>query len=93
MSTTVFARGMAFEDRCREAAELGITGFDLVGPQQWPILKKYGITPTMYPSIPGREPFENSTPPSSCPKVGANYHDFVTADVRVSGLKFEAIIR
>ena len=49
----VFPRGMSMEDRCREAAELGITGFDLIGPQQWPILKKYGITPTMYPGGPG----------------------------------------
>jgi hydroxypyruvate isomerase len=49
----VFPRGMAFEDRCKEAVALGITGFDLVGPAQWPMLKKYGLTPTMYPGGPG----------------------------------------
>jgi hydroxypyruvate isomerase len=49
----VFPRGMDFEERCKEAVALGITGFDLVGPQQWPILKKYGIVPTMYPGGPG----------------------------------------
>ena len=49
----VFPRGMSMEDRCREAAGLGITGYDLVGPKDWPILKKYGITPTMYPGGPG----------------------------------------
>src|SRR6266540_6613903 len=46
-------RGMPFEDACREAAKLGIEGFDLRGPQDWPTLKKYGLIPTMYPSGPG----------------------------------------
>jgi hydroxypyruvate isomerase len=45
----VFGRGMSMDDCCREAARLGIKGFDLVGPQDWPTLKKYGLTPTMYP--------------------------------------------
>src|SRR5437667_11197890 len=49
----VFGRGMSLEDSCREAAKLGITGFDLIGPQDWPTLKKYGLTPTMYPPGPG----------------------------------------
>jgi hydroxypyruvate isomerase len=46
-------RQMSFDDQCRTAAELGITGFDLIGPNQWPTLKKYGLTPTMYPGGPG----------------------------------------
>jgi hydroxypyruvate isomerase len=42
-------RGMTvFEDMCREAARLGIKGFDLIGPADWPTLKKYGLVPTMY---------------------------------------------
>ena len=45
----VFARGMSFEDTCREAARLGIVGYDLRGPADWPTLKKYGLIPTMYP--------------------------------------------
>src|SRR5207248_6698113 len=49
----VFGRAMSLEDSCREAAKLGITGFDLIGPQDWPTLKKYGLTPTMYPPGPG----------------------------------------
>jgi hydroxypyruvate isomerase len=50
----VFARsGLSFEDQCREAAKLGIAGFDLRGPADWPILKKYGLTPSMYPGGPG----------------------------------------
>jgi hydroxypyruvate isomerase len=46
-------RQMSFDDQCKAAAELGITGYDLVGPDRWPILKKYGLTPTMYPGGPG----------------------------------------
>jgi len=43
-------RGMPFEDQCREAARLGAKGFDLVGPDRFPILKKYGLVPSMVPS-------------------------------------------
>jgi hydroxypyruvate isomerase len=48
---------MPFEDRCREAARLGCVGFDLVGPKDWPTLKKYGLIPTMAP--PGGVTFED----------------------------------
>ena len=43
----VFDSNMPFEDTCREAARLGCKGFDLVPAQNWPILKKYGLIPTM----------------------------------------------
>src|SRR5262245_26629564 len=46
-------RGMPFEDMCRESARLGIKGFDLIGPADWPMLKKYGLVPSMYPGGPG----------------------------------------
>src|SRR5678809_1110256 len=49
----VFARNMSLEDCCREAARLGCKGFDLIGPDDWPTLKKYGLVPSMYPSGPG----------------------------------------
>jgi len=49
----VFARGTSLEDCCREAARLGIQGFDLIGPADWPTLRKYGLTPSMYPEGPG----------------------------------------
>src|SRR5271155_3582548 len=49
----VFARAMSFEDTCREAARMGCKGYDLIGPQDWPMLKKYGLLPTMYPPGPG----------------------------------------
>ena len=44
----VFGRGASLEDSCREAARLGIKGFDLIGPNDWPTLKKYGLVPSMY---------------------------------------------
>jgi hydroxypyruvate isomerase len=40
---------MSMDDMCREAANLGIYGFDLVKPEDWSILKKYGLVPTMMP--------------------------------------------
>jgi hydroxypyruvate isomerase len=49
----VFARGTSLEDGCKLAASLGIVGYDLRGPADWPTLKKYGLTPTMYPGGPG----------------------------------------
>src|SRR5580765_8496279 len=49
----VFARDMSMENCCREAARLGIRGFDLIGPADWPLLKKYGLVPSMYPLGPG----------------------------------------
>jgi hydroxypyruvate isomerase len=49
----VFQRGMSLEDTCKIAADLGIVGYDLIGPADWPTLKKYGLIPTMYPPGPG----------------------------------------
>src|ERR1035441_5511065 len=49
----VFAPGTSLEDGCKLAASLGIVGYDLKGPVDWPTLKKYGLIPTMYPPGPG----------------------------------------
>jgi hydroxypyruvate isomerase len=49
----VFGRGMSLEDSCREAARLGCKGYDLIGPADWPTLKKFGLIPAMYPPGPG----------------------------------------
>jgi len=42
---------LTFDDMCREAARLGYRGFDLVGPQDWPTLKKHGLVCTMAPAM------------------------------------------
>jgi hydroxypyruvate isomerase len=53
VTRSVFGRGMNFEDTCRAAAQAGVKGYDLIGPNDWPMLKKYGLIPTMYPPGPG----------------------------------------
>src|ERR1700734_1730038 len=47
------------DDLCRAAADLGITGMDLVAPADWPVCRKYGITPAMVQGavIGGPNPF------------------------------------
>ncbi|MCD6339592.1 MAG: TIM barrel protein [Verrucomicrobia bacterium] len=40
---------LSLEEMCREAARLGAQGIDLVGPDAFPTLKKYGLTPSMVP--------------------------------------------
>jgi hydroxypyruvate isomerase len=42
---------LTFDDMCREAARLGYHGFDLVGPSDWPTLKKHGLVCTMAPAM------------------------------------------
>ncbi|OKS85574.1 hydroxypyruvate isomerase family protein [Mucilaginibacter polytrichastri] len=31
------------DDLCKNAKEIGLKGIDLVGPKEWPVLKKYGL--------------------------------------------------
>ncbi|MDQ6705242.1 MAG: TIM barrel protein [Acidobacteriota bacterium] len=45
--SSVFKKGTPFEEQCRLAAELGFQGFDLQTPEQWPVLKKYGLVSAM----------------------------------------------
>jgi hydroxypyruvate isomerase len=33
-----------FEDLCKSAKEIGISSIELTGPEEWPILKKHGLT-------------------------------------------------
>lgn len=42
-------KGMSLEDAAREAARLGLKGLDLIGSNDWPVLKKYGLIATMAP--------------------------------------------
>jgi hydroxypyruvate isomerase len=39
------------DDLCRAAAGMGITGMDLVAPEDWPVCRKYGITPCMVQGV------------------------------------------
>ncbi len=38
---------MTLDEMCAAAADLGIEGFDLVSPKDFPTLKKYGLVPSM----------------------------------------------
>ena len=44
---TNFDPKMSLDDICREASRRGVVGMDLVGAQDWPTLRKYGMLPTM----------------------------------------------
>ncbi len=35
------------EDLCKAASGIGLTSIELVGPEEWPVLKKYGLTSAM----------------------------------------------
>jgi len=45
--TRSFGRGLPVEDMCRHAARLGAVGFDFFPVAQWPVLKKFGLIPTI----------------------------------------------
>src|ERR1039457_3333305 len=38
---------IAMDDLCRQAAELGLSGLDLVDEKDWPTCKKYGLVPAI----------------------------------------------
>jgi len=77
--------GLSFEDQCREAAKRGIEGFDLRGKADWEILKKYGITPSMYPGGPGGTipigPSHKDTHADLIPKMHAAIDEAAAAGV------------
>jgi len=66
---------MPLEDMCREAARLGVYGFDLIGVQDWPTLRKYGLIPTMGPT--GGVSFENGL-------IRKELHESLEKSVRVT---------
>jgi len=65
---------MTMDECCKLAAELGVKGFDLIGPADWPTLKKYGLVPTMVPSASGIRDGINRK----------EFHDKIEAGVRQS---------
>src|SRR3970040_1286207 len=44
---------LTFDDMCREAARLGVYGFDLIDPADWPTLRKHGLEPLLAGAGPG----------------------------------------
>jgi hydroxypyruvate isomerase len=43
---------MSLEELCAAAKRMGLVGIDLIGPKDFPTLKKYGLVSTMVPSNP-----------------------------------------
>lgn len=39
--------GIAFEDLCKAAVNIGLASVELTGVEEWPVLKKYGLTAAM----------------------------------------------
>src|ERR1700675_2318993 len=52
----VFPRGRSLEENARDAARMGAKGYDLIGPKDWPTLKKYRLIPAMVPGFGGTIP-------------------------------------
>ncbi len=40
-------KDMSMDDLCRNAVEMGMVAIDLVKPEEWPIVQKYGLVPSM----------------------------------------------
>ena len=38
---------ISLDDLCRNGAEMGLAGIDLVKPDEWPTVRKYGLVPSM----------------------------------------------
>ncbi len=40
---------MSLDELCKQGAELGLSGIDLIGHEEWPTARKYGLVPSMTP--------------------------------------------
>ena len=40
-------KDMSLDDLCRNGAEMGLSGIDLLGHDDWPTVQKYGLVPAM----------------------------------------------
>src|SRR5690348_3732589 len=40
-------KGMSIDDLCRNGVEMGLSAIDLVSPEEWPTLQKYGLVSSM----------------------------------------------
>src|SRR5947209_15629480 len=42
-------KDIALDDLCRAGADMGLSGIDLIGHEDWPTARKYGLVPAMTP--------------------------------------------
>jgi hydroxypyruvate isomerase len=68
-----------FEDLCKAAKEIGLQSIELTGPEEWPILKKYGLTAAIgwgsYPEGMGLTNFFNN--PKNHDALTTFYEDLI----------------
>jgi hydroxypyruvate isomerase len=49
VSKWCYDRTLSYEDLCRHAARIGYQSIELIGPKEWPMARKYGLTIAMAP--------------------------------------------
>jgi hydroxypyruvate isomerase len=64
---------LSFDDMCREAARLGVYGFDMIPPEDWPTLRRHGLEPLLVGT--GGVDFENGI-------VHPQVHDQIETSIR-----------
>jgi hydroxypyruvate isomerase len=68
--------GIPLEDLCKAGKEIGLTSIELVGPEDWPTLKKYGLTSAM-PNGAGKGITEGFNDPQYHDELIASYADVI----------------
>ena len=64
---------LSLDEMCRVATHLGVEGFDLVEPEEWPVLRKHGLRPLM---------IDTKTISFEYGICHPEYHDRIEADFR-----------
>lgn len=65
-----------FQDLCQAAKNIGLASVELTGPEEWPILKKYGLTSAM-PWGAGKGIAEGFNNPALHDELVASYMDII----------------
>lgn len=73
------------EDLCKAAKDIGLTSIELVGPEDWPMLKKYGLTSAM-PNGAGKGITEGFNDPQYHEELIQSYADVIPKAAK-AGLK------
>ena len=53
VSKWCYNRKLSFEELCRHAKRIGYVSIELIGPKEWPTVKKFGLTCAMAPGAGG----------------------------------------
>lgn len=75
---------IALDDLCKAAKEMGIKSIDLTGPEEWPTLKKYGLTSAL-PQGAGKGIADGFNNPKSHDELVASY-EAIFPKLKAAGL-------